>query len=452
MTDPRRELPSVDRLLRDPGVASLLDVAPRDAVVAAVRDTVDAARRRRAGPPDDWAEEVRERLALRTGSSLRPLLNATGVVLHTNLGRAPLARAALDALATIGSGYSTLEFDLHAGVRGSRADHCRTLLTELTGAEDGLAVNNAAGALVLALNAVAAGREVLISRGELIEIGGSFRIPDILEKSGARLREVGTTNRTHVADYQAALSGDTGAILTVHRSNFEQRGFVATPPPREMADVARGAGIPWLYDVGSGLIPDLSPWGLTGEPRVPEAVAAGAELVLFSGDKLLGGPQAGCLVGRRDLVARCRSNPLARALRADKLTLAALEATLALYRDPATAVSEIPVLAMLTASAAELADRARQLAAICPAELRAEIRAGQSAVGGGSLPGAALPTSLVALDPGAIGPDGLALRLRLGEPPIVARVSEGRVVLDPRTLPISVYPEIGAALRHAMAL
>jgi len=332
MTDPRRELPSVDRLLRDPGVASLLDVAPRDAVVAAVRDTVDAARRRRAGPPDDWAEEVRERLALRTGSSLRPLLNATGVVLHTNLGRAPLARAALDALATIGSGYSTLEFDLHAGVRGSRADHCRTLLTELTGAEDGLAVNNAAGALVLALNAVAAGREVLISRGELIEIGGSFRIPDILEKSGSRLREVGTTNRTHVADYQAALSGDTGAILTVHRSNFEQRGFVATPPPREMADVARGAGIPWLYDVGSGLIPDLSPWGLTGEPRVPEAVAAGAELVLFSGDKLLGGPQAGCLVGRRDLVARCRSNPLARALRADKLTLAALEATLAPYR------------------------------------------------------------------------------------------------------------------------
>ena len=452
MTDPRRELPSVDRLLRDPGVASLLDVAPRDAVVAAVRDTVDAARRRRAGPPDDWAEEVRERLALRTGSSLRPLLNATGVVLHTNLGRAPLARAALDALATIGSGYSTLEFDLHAGVRGSRADHCRTLLTELTGAEDGLAVNNAAGALVLALNAVAAGREVLISRGELIEIGGSFRIPDILEKSGARLREVGTTNRTHVADYQAALSGDTGAILTVHRSNFEQRGFVATPPPREMADVARGAGIPWLYDVGSGLIPDLSPWGLTGEPRVPEAVAAGAELVLFSGDKLLGGPQAGCLVGRRDLVARCRSNPLARALRADKLTLAALEATLALYRDPATAVSEIPVLAMLTASAAELADRARQLAAICPPELRAEIRAGQSAVGGGSLPGATLPTSLVALDPGAIGPDGLALRLRLGEPPIVARVSEGRVVLDPRTLPLSVYPEIGAALRHAMAL
>jgi L-seryl-tRNA(Ser) seleniumtransferase len=452
VTDPRRELPSVDRLLRDPAVASLLDVAPRDAVVAAVRDTVDAARRRRAGPPDDWAEEIRERLALRMGRSLRGVLNATGVVLHTNLGRAPLARAALDALTSIGSGYSTLEFDLHAGVRGSRADHCRALLAELTGAEDGLAVNNAAGALVLALNAVATGRDVLISRGELIEIGGSFRIPDILEKSGARLHEVGTTNRTHVADYRAALSAETGAILTVHRSNFEQRGFVATPPPREIAAVAKEAGLPWLYDVGSGLLLDLAQWGLTAEPRVPEAIAAGADLVLFSGDKLLGGPQAGCLVGKRDLVSRCRSNPLARALRADKLTLAALEATLALYRDPATAVEEIPVLAMLTASAAELAHRAGQLAAMCPAELKPELRPGESAVGGGSLPGAVLPTTLVALDPGALGADGLALRLRLGEPPIVARVGEGRLLLDPRTLPLSAYLEIGAALRQAMAL
>jgi L-seryl-tRNA(Ser) seleniumtransferase len=452
MTDPRRELPSVDRLLREPGIASLLEAAPRDVVVAAVRDTVNAARRRRAGPPDDWAEEVRERLALRTGRSLRPVLNATGVVLHTNLGRAPLARAALDALAAVGAGYSTLELDLHAGVRGSRADHCRTLLAELTGADDGLAVNNAAGALVLSLNALAAGREVLISRGELIEIGGSFRIPEILEKSGARLREVGTTNRTHLADYRNVLSGDTGAILTVHRSNFEQRGFVATPAPGEIAEVARDAGVPWLYDVGSGLLLDLAAWGLAGEPRVSEAVAAGAELVLFSGDKLLGGPQAGCLVGGREIVARCRANPLARALRADKLTLAALEATLGLYRDPATAIAEIPVLAMLTASAAELATRAERLAGLCPQELAPRIRPGESAVGGGSFPGAVLPTSLVALDPGALGADGLALRLRLGDPPIVSRVSEGRVLLDPRTLPLAAYPEIGAALRHALEL
>ncbi len=452
MTDRRRELPSVDRLLREPGIVALLEGAPRDVVVAAVRDTVEAARLRRAGPPDDWADEVRERLALRTGRSLRPVLNATGVVLHTNLGRAPLARAALDALVAVGSGYSTLELDLHAGVRGSRADHCRGLLAELTGADDGLAVNNAAGALVLALNALAAGREVLISRGELIEIGGSFRIPEILEKSGAKLHEVGTTNRTHLADYRNALSGDTGAILTVHRSNFEQRGFVATPAPGEIAELAREAGVPWLYDVGSGLLLDLARWGLAGEPRVSEAVGAGAALVLFSGDKLLGGPQAGCMVGGRETVARCRANPLARALRADKLTLAALEATLALYRDPATAIAEIPVLAMLTASAAELAARAERLAALCPPELEPRIQPGESAVGGGSFPGAVLPTSLIALDPGPLGADGLALRLRLGDPPVISRVSEGRVLLDPRTLPLAAYPEIGAALRHALEL
>jgi L-seryl-tRNA(Ser) seleniumtransferase len=450
VTDPRRALPSVDHLLREPAIAALLGDAPREAVVAAVRETVDAARRSRAGAPDDWADEVRERLALRTGRSLRPVLNATGVVLHTNLGRAPLARAALDALAAVASGYSTLEFDLHAGVRGSRADHCRTLLAELTGAEDGLAVNNAAGGLVLALNTSAAGREVLISRGELIEIGGSFRIPEILEKSGARLREVGTTNRTHLSDYRTALSSDTGAILTVHRSNFEQRGFVATPTPGEVAALAAQAGVPWLSDVGSGLLLDLSRWKLTGEPLVPDAVAARAELVIFSGDKLLGGPQAGCLVGRREIVARCRANPLARALRADKLTLAALEATLALYRDPAVAVAEIPVLAMLTATAAELAGRAEHLAALCPPELSPAVWAGESAVGGGSFPGAVLPTTLVALDAGPLGPDGLALRLRLGSPPVVARVGDGRVLLDPRTLPPAAYPEIGAALRHAL--
>jgi L-seryl-tRNA(Ser) seleniumtransferase len=393
---------------------------------------------------------VRERLALRTGRSLRPVLNATGVVLHTNLGRAPLAHAALEALEAAAGGYSTLEFDLHAGVRGSRADHCRALLSELTGAEDGLAVNNAAGALVLALNAMAAGREVLISRGELIEIGGSFRIPDILEKSGARLREVGTTNRTHLDDYRKALSPDTGAILTVHRSNFEQRGFVATPAPADIGALAREAGVPWLYDVGSGLLLDLSRWGLAGEPRVPEAVTAGADLVIFSGDKLLGGPQAGCLTGRREPVARCRSNPLARALRADKLTLSALEATLALYRNPAAAIAEIPVLAMLTAGADDLAARAARLAGHCPPELKPEVRPGQSAVGGGSFPGAVLPTTLVALDPGPLGADGLALRLRLGEPAVVARVAEGRVLLDPRTLPPAAYADVGAALRRAV--
>jgi L-seryl-tRNA(Ser) seleniumtransferase len=450
MTDRRRELPSVDRLLHQPAIQELLGIAPRGAVVAAVRESVEAARTRRAGPPERWEEDVRERLARRAGSSLVPVLNATGVVLHTNLGRAPLAVPAIQAMTAVASGYSSLELDLPSGTRGSRNDHCRDLLRTTTGAEDGLAVNNAAGALVLALNALAEGRDVAISRGELIEIGGSFRIPDIMAKSGARLHEVGTTNRTHLDDYRRALDSGVAAILTVHRSNFEQRGFVASPAPAALASIAEEAGIPYLYDVGSGLLADLAPWGLTGEPRVSEAVAAGAGLVLFSGDKLLGGPQAGCLVGRADFVARCRTNPLARALRADKLTLAALAATLALYQDPENAIRTIPVLTMLTLDQGELSRRASRLAALCPEAARAQTLPGESAVGGGSFPEAVLPTTLVALEAGSLGPDGLALRLRLGEPPLVVRVAADRVLLDPRTLPEDNFPTVARAIEQAL--
>lgn len=449
MNDPRRRLPSVDRLLREPEIEALAATAPRNAVVAAVREALDAARTSRSGPPEDWAAEVRDRLTHHTAVSLRPVLNATGVVLHTNLGRAPLAPAALRALQTIAGGYSALEYDLGTGTRGHRSDHCRRLLAELTGAADGLAVNNAAGALVLALNATAQGGRVLISRGELIEIGGSFRIPDILAKSGATLVEVGTTNRTHLDDYRNALE-EGSVILTVHRSNFEQRGFVTTPLPAELATLSKSAGTPYLYDVGSGLLADLAPYGLTGEPRVQEAIAAGADLVLFSGDKLLGGPQAGCMVGRADLIASCRSNPLARALRADKFTLAALEATLGLYRDPAAAIREIPVLAMLTLSPEELRRRAAQLAEGISPALSPRLIGGESAVGGGAFPGTALPTTLVALDPGPLGANGLALRLRLGNPPIIARVENERVLLDPRTLPVEKFGMVGVALKATM--
>ena len=437
--------------MHQPAVQELLHLAPRGAVIAAVRESLDAARTRRAGPPEQWEEDIRERLERRTGSELRPVLNATGVVLHTNLGRAPLADAAIQAMLAVAGGYSNLELDLSSGIRGSRSDHCRALLRIATGAEDGLVVNNAAGALLLALNALAEGRDVLISRGELIEIGGSFRIPDIMAKSGARLREVGTTNRTHLKDYQRALDGGVALILTVHRSNFEQRGFVASPEPAKLAELAAGAGIPYLYDIGSGLIPDLSPWGLTGEPRVSEALAAGAGLVLFSGDKLLGGPQAGCLVGRGELVTRCRENPIARAMRADKLTLAALAATLNLYQDPDAAAGLVPVLAMLTLDSAELARRAGRLAALCPVAVRASTVAGESAVGGGSFPGAVLATTLVALDAGSLGPAGLALRLRLGQPSIVARVANDRLLLDPRTLPERSFPVVAAAIEQALA-
>ena len=450
MSDPRRQLPSVDRLLHQAAVQELLDIAPRGAVLAAVRESLEAARTRRAGPPEDWDQDIRERLARRTGPELRPVLNATGVVLHTNLGRAPLAEAATAAMLAIAAGYSNLELDLSSGSRGSRTDHCRSLLRLVTGAEDGLVVNNAAGALLLALNALAEGREVLISRGELIEIGGSFRIPDIMARSGARLREVGTTNRTHLQDYERALEGGVAAILTVHRSNFEQRGFVASAEPEKLAELAGRAGIPYLYDVGSGLIADLSSWGLTGEPRVADALAAGASLVLFSGDKLLGGPQAGCIVGAGKLVGRCRENPIARALRADKMTLAGLAATLSLYQDDEAAVRSLPVLAMLTLNAADLAGRAERLAALCPPSVTAGTLAGESAVGGGAFPGAALPTTLVALDAGPLGPDGLALRLRLGEPSVIARVAGGRLLLDPRTLPESSFPAVARAIEQAL--
>jgi L-seryl-tRNA(Ser) seleniumtransferase len=353
-------------------------------------------------------------------------------------------------MSAVAAGYSNLELDLASGARGSRGDHCREPVRAAAGAEDALVVNNAAGALLLALAALAANRDVLISRGELIEIGGSFRIPDILIRSGARLREVGTTNRTHLDDYRRALDRDVAAVLTVHRSNFEQRGFVATPDPAELAALCHEAGLPYLIDVGSGLLVDLSPWGLEGEPTVPQSLAAGADLVLFSGDKLLGGPQAGCLVGRREAIARCRENPIARAVRADKMTLAGLEATLALYRDPGQAVVSVPVLRMLTLSLEELAQRAARLAASCPRSLRPTLESGRSAVGGGSFPGAVLPTMLVSLEPGELGADGLALRLRLGEPAVVARVGGGKVLLDPRTLPEASFTSVAAALVEAL--
>ncbi len=446
MSDPRRQLPSVDRLLNDPAVAALAAHAPRTVLVAAIRESLERARQGRSGPPPDWGADIAERLGRRIAPSLRPVLNATGVVLHTNLGRAPLAAVALDAIRAVGEGYSALEFDLGSGTRGHRADHGRRLLAELTGAADALAVNNAAGALVLALNATAAGGRVVISRGELIEIGGSFRIPEILEKSGATLVEVGTTNRTYLEDYRRAL-GPGSVLLTVHRSNFEQRGFVASPAPSELAALAREQGVPYIYDVGSGLLVDLTGAGLTGEPRVQDGVEAGADLVIFSGDKLLGGPQAGCLVGRADLIDACRRNPLARALRADKFTLAALEATLALYRDPEAALHDIPVLAMLTLSQPELARRAAVLSSFLPDAVSAALIPGQSAVGGGAFPGVTLPTTLVSLEAGPLGANGLALRLRLGDPPLVARVEDGRLVLDPRTLPPDRLDAPGRLLR-----
>ncbi len=450
MTDPRRALPSVDRLLQRPALQALLERVPRAVVLAAARESLEAARQDGGAAPEDWDADVATRVERLVRPSLEPALNATGVVLHTNLGRAPLASAAVQAMAAVAAGYATLEIDLATGNRGSRAAHCRALLAGLSGAEDALVVNNAAGALVLALNALAAGADVLLSRGEMIEIGGSFRIPEIMERSGARMAEVGTTNRTRLEDYRQGLDRGAAAVLTVHQSNFTQHGFVAGVAPRELAGLCRERRVPYLHDVGSGLLADLGSFGLTGEPRVPDAVADGADLVIFSGDKLLGGPQAGCIAGRGDLVARCRSNPLARALRADKMTLAALEATLRLYQDPETARREIPVLAMLTLAADELQHRASALLQHCPAELEAGLVAGASAVGGGAFPDAVLPTTLVALRPPGGDAESLARRLRTGRPPLITRIENDRVLLDPRTLPEQRFPEIGRLLHGAV--
>jgi L-seryl-tRNA(Ser) seleniumtransferase len=448
VTDPRRTLPSVGVLLENPALGPLLARAPRSLVADAVRSAIEAAREDPALTPTDpeaWAAAVGERLAAREQPSLRPLINATGVILHTNLGRAPLPARAVQAITDTAMGACNLEYDLERGERGSRYGHAVALLRELTGADDAIVVNNCASALVLALNSLAAGREALVSRGELIEIGGSFRVPDIMAKSGATLVEVGTTNRTHLADYEHAIGEATGALVKVHRSNFEVRGFVAEASLAELAPLARTHAIPLMFDFGSGLLLSLDEFGLRGEPTARDAVRDGATLVLMSGDKLLGGPQAGIILGDAKAVAACRANPLARAVRVDKLTLAALEATLALYRDPLRALRDIPTLAMLTASAAAIrarAEAARQR--LETAGVACGVVETEASVGGGAFPTARIPSHAVALDGVA---EDLERRLRAGAYPVIGRIAHGRLLLDLRSVPEAQ----DVALTHAVA-
>ena len=436
MSDHRRALPSVGALLESPEFAPLLARAPRPLVVDAVRASIDAVRANPATAPQDaleWARAANEHLTARERPSLRPLINATGVVLHTNLGRAPLAAPAVQAIVETAAGACNLEYDLDKGERGSRYVHAVALLRELTGAEDAIVVNNCASALVLALNSLAAGRDAIVSRGELIEIGGSFRVPDIMAKSGATLVEVGTTNRTHLADYRDAISDSTGAIVKVHRSNFEVRGFVAEAELAELSPVAREHALPLLFDFGSGLMLSLDEFGLRGEPTARDAVRDGATLVLMSGDKLLGGPQAGIIVGDAKAIDACRKNPLARAVRVDKLTLAALEATLALYRDPARALREIPTLAMLTATAASLQSRAARAASrLRDAGLSCDVIETEASVGGGAFPTARIASRAIAFAGNA---DELERRARLGPTPVIGRIANGRFLVDIRSVP-----------------
>ncbi|NPV08403.1 MAG: L-seryl-tRNA(Sec) selenium transferase [Anaerolineae bacterium] len=426
-----RHIPSVSALLELAEVRALEERWGHDVVVEAARQATQAERERllQGEPPQaDWATAVRQVVEALTRPSLRPVINASGVIVHTNLGRAPLAPEALEAMASVAGGYSTLEYDLAQGRRGSRHVHAERDLCELTGAEAALVVNNNAAAVLLVLMTLAQGREVVISRSQLVEIGGGFRIPEVMAQSGARLVEVGTTNRTYVEDYLRASGEQTALFMYVHRSNFQLQGFVHEPGLEELAQAAHSVGARFYADVGSGALRDTAAYGLAHEPTTQECLEAGADLVSFSGDKLLGGPQAGVIVGREESVAPLRRHPLMRALRVGKLTLAALQATLLQYRRGAEAES-VPVWRMIAADVSDLEARARRWR---EALGRGELRPSRSAVGGGSLPGQTLPTVVLALP--LADPQAAAVALRHGEPPVIARVEDDALVLDPRTV------------------
>ncbi len=452
MSDARRLIPSLERLLESDAFAGILEAHPRGLVVQHLRTELDRVRRelsdrdcsvvepgalpRNVEDAQLYAVGVEERLRVSATPSLRSVINGTGVILHTNLGRAPLADSALDAMASVARGYANLEYDLEAGSRGSRYDHCTDLLRELTGAGGALLSNNGAAALVLALRTMAFGRAVLVSRGELVEIGGGFRIPEILESAGATLSEVGSTNRTRLEDYRAgAAKSDPALILKVHRSNFRITGFTEEASLGELVGLGAELGVPVVYDLGSGLLADPERLGLPREPGPAESLAVGADIVAFSGDKLLGGPQAGILLGKAEWVDQMRKNPWCRAVRVDKTALAGLEATLRLYRDPETALREIPVLAMLSASLEVLRELAEMMAAsISGAGVAAEVIETTSVVGGGTYPGVELESCGVRVDSREEGADPLAARLRGACVPLVGRVENGAFWIDLRTV------------------
>ncbi len=453
-----RLLPSVDELLRNAEVTALIEREGRAATLDAARTVLERVRAEIAcghmvdeqvelavgGLPQAVERELRQSLR----SSLRPVINATGVILHTNLGRAPLALAALEHAGEVATVYSNLEYDLQAGERGKRDVHVERLFARLLagyGDVTTIVVNNNAAAVLLALNTLAEGGEVVVSRGELVEIGGSFRIPDVMSKSGAVLHEVGTTNRTRLADYERAINERTRLILRVHRSNFQIVGFTEQPSVEELVKLAHQRGLPVMEDLGSGALFDLGSIGVTGETGVGDSLRAGIDVVTYSGDKLLGGPQAGMLSGRRELIGRIRANPLFRALRVDKLIYAALEATLLSYvREDH---DSIPALRMMRLGVEEIEKRAKALAKRLPSpQFTTDVVDGASVIGGGAAPGATLPTRLLALSCKGLNADELAGRLRQAEPPVIARVEEGRVLLDLRT----VFPEQDVPVEAAL--
>jgi L-seryl-tRNA(Ser) seleniumtransferase len=455
----------VNDILATAAVARLLEHHDRDLVVQAVTDILGLLRRQVLSSDAEGdtagldlslqglALAVSDRLALQLNPHLKRVINATGVVLHTNMGRSPLAEEALEAISAIAARYNNLELDLATGERGSRYAHVEQLLCRITGAEAALVVNNNAGAVLLMLSALCKGKEVVVSRGELVEIGGSFRVPDVMEQGGALLKEVGTTNKTHPWDYERAIAAETGALLKVHTSNFRILGFTEEVETKALAAIAHKSGLPCLVDWGSGVMVDLTRFGLKHEATMPELIRDGADLVTFSGDKLLGAPQGGFIVGRKALVDRCKKHPLTRALRVDKLTLAGIEATLKLYLEPEKAIARIPTLRMLALSREELAPVADELAARLQAalagkEVTVAVVDGISQAGGGSLPGVELPTRLVALTMNA--PHEAERRLREQEAPVMVRISGGQILIDPRTLWPEELDLVVSALQRAV--
>lgn len=428
-----RDLPSVDRLLNHPDLKLLSTRYGRPQVLEAARDTLAAARTKLVEKPGDFSMEA---LVLQIGSllerlsalTLKKVINATGVILQTNLGRAPLSQEALQAMLEVTSGYSTLEYDLEKGARGSRSVHAHDLLCQLIGAEDALVVNNNAGAVLLCLSALANRRKVVISRSQLVEIGGGFRIPDVMRQSGAKLVEVGTTNRVHLSDYEEALKEGAAVVMRAHTSNFKLVGFTSQPELEEIVSIAHQYNAPFLDDLGSGAILDTSAFGLMREPMPQDSIKAGADLVCFSGDKLLGGPQAGIIIGKKDLVARVKRHPLARAVRADKMCLAALSATLRHYLKD-EAITRIPVWQMIAAQPETLRSRAETWRQEIG---QGDVVAGDSTIGGGSLPGETLPTFTLALT--LKSPEKMLKRLRQATPPVIGRIQGDKILLDPRTV------------------
>jgi L-seryl-tRNA(Ser) seleniumtransferase len=453
-----RGLPQVQRLLEMPQAGLLARQATRPVLVAALRAVLDQARadllRGETGAAPPSAEELLRRaecaVAAAEAPVLRRAINATGIVLHTNLGRAPLAEAALAAVADVAGGYSNLEFDLGSGERGSRTQGIAPLLCALTGAEAALAVNNAAAAVLLALSGLAGGGEVIVSRGELVEIGGGFRVPDVIRQGGARLVEVGTTNKTRLADYRDAITPQTRMLLKVHQSNYRIVGFTAEASLPELATLAREHDLLLMQDLGSGALLDLRRLGRAHEPTVRDSLAGGADLVAFSGDKLLGGPQAGLLVGQRRAVDPLRRHPLLRALRLDKMSLAALEATLRLYRDPAKAAADIPILRMLGQDTTLLQERAERLCALLADRVECRIQASTGYAGGGTLPDSAIPSRAVVVQ-AALLVEEFGRRLRAGHPAVVGRLAGGRLLLDMLTVDDAELVAVAAAIGGAVA-